>query len=130
MHWSDRYLGVPYVAGAHDCAALAQQVAGEILGLPVNVPAVRRDGAFGRSAQIQAHRDELAERVADPVDGHPVLMVCRGRLQHIGVACRLAGEWWVLHADEDFGAVIRQRLRDLPPAGIKVEGFYRWKTIT
>ena len=72
---------------------------------------------------------KLAERVAEPVDGHPVLMVCRGRLQHIGVACRLAGEWWVLHADEDFGAVIRQRLRDLPPVGIKVEGFYRWKTI-
>lgn len=126
MHWSERYIGQPYIRGDQDCAALAERVAREVLGIDVQVPAQRGQGAFARSAQIEREKFDVAERVDEPIDGQPVIMICCGRAQHIGVMCDLGGEWWVLHADEGFGAVIRQRLRDLAPGGIRVEGFYRW----
>lgn len=74
-----------------------------------------------------AHRGEFAEQIDEPVEGHPVLLRSRGDLFHIGVMCRLANEWWVLHADKGFGAVIRQPLRRMLMVDYKLEGFYQWK---
>lgn len=126
-HWSDNYVGRDYVAGRQDCAALAETVAREVLGMVVALPGERRGGVFGPAAQIARHKANVAERIDAPHDGQPVLLIARGRLQHIGVMCHLAGEWWVLHADQAAGFVVRQRLRDLPRHGYTVEGFYRWK---
>uniref|UniRef100_UPI003F79B57F hypothetical protein n=2 Tax=Chromobacteriaceae TaxID=1499392 RepID=UPI003F79B57F len=89
-------------------------------------PGERRPGPFGRNALIQQHQQALARRIDEPLEAQPVLLLCRGRAQHIGVMCQLAGEWWVLHADEAAGFVLRQRLRDLPRQGYQVEGFYEW----
>ncbi|MGR2664265.1 hypothetical protein ACUXVY_21980 [Chromobacterium haemolyticum] len=126
MHWSDRYVGQDYVADTADCAVLAGTVAREVLGLDVRLPGERRPGPFGRNALIQQHQDAFARRVDAPADAQPVLLIARGRAQHIGVMCHLAGEWWVLHADEAAGFVVRQRLRDMPRQGYQVEGFYEW----
>lgn len=127
MHWSDKYVGLPYVAETGDCAALAEKVARQEFGqspqLPVSHAVTLRD----QSAQILEHRDELAERIEGPVDGCPALFIGRGRLCHIGVMCWLAHEWWVLHADQSAGAVIRQRLRDVTRIHYRLEGFYQWK---
>ncbi|SOE48112.1 hypothetical protein ODI_R1242 [Orrella dioscoreae] len=41
--------------------------------------------------------------------------------------CWLAGEWWVLHADQSAGSVLRQRLRDVTRLHFQLEGFYAWK---
>ncbi|MGL6046621.1 MAG: hypothetical protein ACRC02_09175, partial [Vogesella sp.] len=72
-----------------------------------------------------------AERVPSPLDGHPVLMLARGRLQHIGVACDIGGTWYVLHADDGFGEVIRRPLRQREGVHFVddcvIEGFYKWK---
>lgn len=125
MHWSDPYVGMEYEVDGLNCAALAEQVAGEVLGLEVCLPGKHQKTPYGRNAQIASHKDQFARQVAEPVDGHPVLLLARGRLQHIGVMCWIAGEWWVLHADEGFGEVVRQRLRSL--SGYEVEGFYQWK---
>ncbi|WP_374419469.1 hypothetical protein [Chromobacterium sp.] len=124
MHWSDPYVGLEYVADGLNCAVLAERVASEVLGLVVRLPGSHPRTPFGRNALIARHKDRLARPVAAPLDGHPVLLLARGRLQHVGVMCWIAGEWWVLHADEGFGAVVRQRLRAL--AGYQVEGFYQW----
>ncbi|POB00168.1 hypothetical protein C2134_02955 [Chromobacterium sinusclupearum] len=126
MHWSDRYVGLDYVADTADCAVLASTVARDVLGREIELPGERRPGPFGRNALIQQHRQELARRIDEPMEAQPVLLISRGRAQHIGVMCRLAGEWWVLHADEAAGFVLRQRLRDLPRQGYQVEGFYEW----
>jgi len=128
MHWSDNYIGHDYVAGEYDCASLAETVARDVLGIAVMLPREHADTPFGRNAQIAAERGHLAESVADPIEGHPVLLAARGRLQHIGVMAKLAGEWWVLHADEGAGFVVRQRLRELGRHGYTVEGYYRWRT--
>lgn len=127
MHWSDRYVGLPYVPETGDCAALAAKVSHEVFGKVPPMPSSHAVGLRDQTAQIIEHRDELADRVEHPTDGCPALFVGRGRLCHIGVMCWLAGEWWVLHADQSAGAVLRQRLRDLTRLHWKLEGYYRWK---
>ncbi len=127
MHWSDKYLNQPYVAETGDCAAFAERVASEHLGIVLGLPDGHATALRAQAAQIVAHRGEFAEPVAEPVEGHPVLLRARGDLFHIGVMCQLANEWWVLHADKGFGAVIRQPLRRMLMVDYKLEGFYRWK---
>lgn len=127
MHWSDRYIGLPYIPETGDCAALAARVSREIFGKEPPLPVSHATTLREQSAQILGYRDELAERIDGPVDGTPVLFIGRGRLCHIGVMCWIAGEWWVLHADQSAGMVVRQRLRDLTRLHFKLEGFYRWK---
>lgn len=127
MHWSDKYVGLPYVAETGDCAALAERVAIAEFGVFPNVPSSHASTLRDQTAQILEHRDELAERVETPTDGCPALFIGRGRLCHIGVMCWLAHEWWVLHADQSAGAVIRQRLRDMTRIHFRLEGYYKWK---
>lgn len=128
MHWSDRYLNRPYVPQVGDCAALAALVAREVLGIVPDLPDSHEDTLRAQAAQIARVKADFADRVGQPVEGHPVLLTSRGDLFHIGVMCQLAGEWWVLHADKSFGAVIRQRLRAMTMIDYKIEGFYRWKS--
>lgn len=127
MHWSDKYVGLPYVPETGDCAALAERVARQEFGQSPQLPVVHAVTLRDQSAQILDHRDELAERIDEPVDGCPALFIGRGRLCHIGVMCWLAHEWWVLHADQTAGSVIRQRLRDVTRIHFRLEGYYRWK---
>ncbi|RSE91447.1 hypothetical protein [Achromobacter aegrifaciens] len=128
MHWSDRYLNLPYIPETGDCAAIAALIAREILGINADIPGSHEVTLRAQAAQIARVKSDYAERVDEPVEGHPVLLLSRGDLFHIGVMCRLAGEWWVLHADKTFGAVIRQRLRFMTMIDYKIEGFYRWKS--
>lgn len=127
MHWSDKYVGLPYVPETGDCAALAAMVSAKEFGMAPNIPSSHALTLRDQTTQILAHRDELAERIESPFDGCPALFIGRGRLCHIGVMCWLAHEWWVLHADQTAGAVIRQRLRDMTRIHFKLEGYYKWK---
>lgn len=130
-HWSDAYVGREYSADDFDCSDLAQTVASEVLGRTVHLPPHHARTPFGRNVQIRAYRDDLAARVSAPSDGHPVVLLARGRMQHLGVMCWIGGAWWVLHADDGFGEVIRQRLRRGNGVdsvdGCVVEGYYEWK---
>ncbi|MBV7502109.1 hypothetical protein [Achromobacter sp. ACM05] len=127
MHWSDKYVGVAYVPVTGDCAALAAKVAEAEFGTVPNLPTSHALTLRDQTTQILQHRDELADRIDQPFDGCPALFIGRGRLCHIGVMCWLAHEWWVLHADQTAGSVIRQRLRDMTRIHFKLEGFYKWK---
>lgn len=125
-HWSDAYVGQPYVAGEHDCAALAVQVQREVFGREVLLPAERAHGLRGMSAQIESLKEDYAVRVETPAEGDAVLMVGRGHLDHIGLYCLIDGVPYVLHAMKKSGQVVRHRLRELLDQGLKVEAFYRW----
>lgn len=127
MHWSDKYVGLPYVPETGDCAALAARVSAEQFGVAPQLPTSHAATLRDQSAQIIEHRDELAARIEVPFDGCPALFIGRGRLCHIGVMCWIAHEWWVLHADQTAGAVIRQRLRDMTRIHFRLEGYYKWK---
>lgn len=127
MHWSDKYVGLPYIPDTGDCAALAVRVAREVFGLSPQIPHSHAVGLRAQAAQIMACRDDVAARVEEAREGCPALFVGRGRVCHVGVMCWLAGEWWVLHADQTAGSVLRQRLRDVTRIHFQLEGFYAWK---
>lgn len=127
MHWSAQYVGLPYVPDEHDCAALAERVQREVFGRDVHLPKERADGLRGLTQQIEALKLDYAERTETPVDGDAVLMVGRGRLDHIGVYCLIGGQPYVLHAMRRVGSVCLHRIRELHELGLTVEGYYRWK---
>lgn len=126
MHWSDRYLGMTYVAVENDCAELAARVQREVFGRDVCVPSDRAASSFGRTVQIETLKFDYGVPTDLPADGDAVLMMSRGRLRHLGVYC-LIDEPWVLHALVKPGSVVRTRIRELNQRFLKVEGYYRWK---
>lgn len=127
-HWSDRYVGLPYIEQTGDCAALAERVAREVFGLTIGLPTSHATTYREQAKQILELRDDYAVKIDEPFDGCPVLFIGRGRLCHIGVMCFIGYDWWVLHADQSSGYVVRQRLRDVTRIHFKLEGYYRWKT--
>lgn len=127
QHWSDTYLGLPYIMGEFDCANLAANVQREIYGREIALPRDRAHNLFDISAQIDDLKSDYAERTESPQDGDAVLMIGRGRLNHIGVVALINGECWVLHAMRNAGQVVRHRVRDLAAVNLTVEGYYRWK---
>ena len=128
-HWSDNYIGDPYIHGEADCARLFCRVSAEVFNrqIPDEAGMERAVSRLGRAMQMDSAVSVLGEQVAIPNEGDAVLMVCCGRLSHIGVYCVVDGESSVLHAMENAGMVVRHRLRDLPRVGLTIEGFYRWK---
>lgn len=126
MHWSDKYVGIPYIPETGDCAVLAVRVAKEVFGKDISLPVSHAATIRAQAKQINDLKDDYAERIDAPVDGQPVLLVGRGHSCHIGIMCWIAGEWWVLHANQSFQFVTRERLRDITRIHYRVEGFYKW----
>lgn len=127
IHWSDKYVGEPYVPTVGDCAALAARVNKEQFNKLPDLPNSHASTLREQSKQIVDLKEDLAVKIDQPFDGCPVLFVGRGRLCHIGVMCWIVNDWWVLHADQTVGFVVRQRLRDMTRLHYRIEGFYQWK---
>lgn len=129
MHWSDSYIGDPYILGDADCARLIARVRKEVYELPVpsDVEVDRAASRLGRAAQMSDLVGVYGQRTEEPEEGDVVLMICRSRPSHVGVYCIVDNEPCVLHAMENAGMVVRHRLRDLPKVFLTVEGFYKWK---
>jgi phosphatidylserine/phosphatidylglycerophosphate/cardiolipin synthase-like enzyme len=132
QHWSQRYVGRPYIEGEFDCGELARTVQREVFGREIALPTER--GYMGKkgaekframAAQIDTEKTRIAERTEAPQEGDAVLLVARGYLQHVGVYC-LIGEPWVLHAADTARQVLLARVRELAAKGLRVEGYYRW----
>lgn len=129
MHWSDTYIGEPYVAGDADCARLIARVRQEVYKLPVpnDVEVNRAASRLGRMAQMSDLVEMYGQCTDTPEEGDVVLMMCRARPSHVGVYCIVDNEPCVLHAMENAKMVVRHRLRDLHKVLLTVEGFYKWK---
>jgi hypothetical protein len=127
MHWSDRYVGLPYIAESGDCAALAARVAKEVLRIDCVLPTSHAATLRAQAEQIMEYRDSLATPIAHPLDAQPALFVGRGRTCHIGVVCLIDSQVWILHADQGSGFVVRERLQIMTqPHRFQLEGFYKW----
>lgn len=97
-HWTDRYVGLPYVEGECDCASLTERVQREQFGREIALPSARADNHRGWSEQIRQHRDDYVLPTRAPVEGDLVLMIGRGYLNHIGTLVLVEGVHYVLHA--------------------------------
>ena len=126
-HWSDKYLGEPYVKQTGDCAAFVQRVTRAEFGFDPPIPLSHADTLREQAKQIHSTKEDLAVKIDQPFEGCPVILESRGRTSHVGMMCFMVGEWWVLHADQTIGFVVRERLRDITKLRYKVEGFYKWK---
>lgn len=124
-HWSAAYVGLPYERDAFDCAGLVERVLREVFGREIALPKDRAPDVPGLSMQIAERRSEFARRIDSPTDGDGVLMVGRGRVNHIGIYCRI-DEGYVLHNMRNAGQVCLHRVRELDRYALFVEGYYRW----
>lgn len=128
-HWSEKYIGLPYVRGEADCARLLVTVSREQFGVsvPESSEVERAASRLGRAAQMGDGVEAFGVPVDQPREGDAVLMICCGRPSHIGVFCLVDGEPCVLHALENARMVVRHRIRELNRINLVVEGYYRWK---
>jgi len=133
-HWSDKYVGKPYVAEVYDCGEMAREVLQREFHRIVLIPSDRNyAGKEGRekikavAKQILHERDRVGYRTSDPTDGDGVLMFSGSKMMHVGIYCIINGEPWVLHCAERPAQVIKTRVRELEPRGFKLEGYYKWK---
>lgn len=128
-HWSEQYIGSPYVYNKLDCANLVTRVKKEVFNFPVpaEMECKREDSLTARLRQIKHIFDEYGERTDDPQEGDAVLMLFAGRPGHIGVYCLVNKHKCVLHAMESAGMVVLHKISDLERYFLKVEGYYKWK---
>lgn len=128
-HWSERYIGLPYIEGGYNCAELVRQVRAEVFGHAVLYPAEQPTDYRGQARML---RDELPRHVVAlgptqaPADGDGVVLIARGYPEHIGIYCLINAEPYVLHNYIRGGMVVLHRVSDLPAQAIKLEGVYRW----
>ncbi|WP_254926177.1 hypothetical protein [Bordetella genomosp. 11] len=118
---------MPYIVESGDCAALAARVAKDVLGISCQLPTSHALTLREQAKQIMDYRDSLAVRIARPLDAQPALFIGRGRTCHIGVACLIESQVWILHADQGARFVVRERLQNMTqPHRFQLEGFYQW----
>ncbi len=132
-HWSDKYLGRPYLRGEFDCADLVVEVAQAEFGRAVALPS-HEEGVRARDRQIEQLTGELGRRLSNatgeaPRDGDIALMKAAGRRlslgHHIGVVAVLPLATCVLHCLAGMG-VARHPIDCLAERQLTLTGFYRW----
>lgn len=124
-HWAEAYVGTPY--SEFDCAELCKKVHLEQFNNKLSLPTYRPSNLKKISGLISELQDDFAEKVSTPVEGDGVLMIGRGRLNHIGIACYINGQLYVLHAMRNIGMAVLHNVNSLKNVGIEIEGYYRWK---
>lgn len=123
-HWSDSYVGRPYVVNEFDCAELAATVRREVFGDEVSLP-TRVAGRERKNLQVEQCLADYGVETMAPEDGDAVLLKYGARW-HIGVYCRIGGGAFVLHGLKSAGQVVLHRLTALRALGYRIEGYYRW----
>ena len=120
-HWTERWIGTPWVAGETDCWNFARAVWAAEFGL--DVPAIAYAGGPVEARRQFAGAAELgAWRLTGlPEEGDAVLMAMGPRPCHVGI--------WVapdrvLHSVEGTGAVCTPR-GALAGMGYRIVGLYR-----
>ena len=120
-HWTEKYIGRPWIQNIHDCTDLVLQVQRLEFGRIITEPRGARDS---RKAALAAIRSKARRLLAGdvPRDGDVVLM--RALDWHLGVWCDPAGRPSVLHCARTTGTVLTP-IDAVATAGMMVEGIYR-----
>ena len=124
-HWAESYVGIPYTEC--DCAQLCVRIQKDLYDKLIGLPTGRPTGLRAVSDTILELQDDFATQVSVPEEGDAVLMIGRGRLNHIGIVCFINGQEHVLHAMRNVGMTCLHRTHALKSVGLSVEGYYRWK---
>jgi hypothetical protein len=120
-HWTQAYVGLPYIMGVGECGHRAALVWRERFGFEVEAAP-----AFGdMEAAQKLIRAKLAgpdwSAVRQPAEGDAVIMWKGPRIAHVGVWVE-GGH--VLHCTRAQGMVLTAE-EDLPAQGFRVFGYFR-----
>jgi len=127
-HWTEKYVGKPYIKNEYDCTHLVLQVLQNEFGFTHELPTERVDSPFGLSALIDRYKEELAVKLDKPQEGAVVLLKCRGRINHIGIYTVINRVKYIIHNLKPTGCVCIHKLREMKKYGMEVEGFYTFQT--
>lgn len=127
MHWTDDFVGKPYIPDQYDCVHLVVDVQKQVYGKDIEIPVEREEHVFLLSKQIDQHLETFYEQVEVPQEGDMVLMKCKGRLNHTGVYVVINGVAYVLHNLRSIMSVALHKVRELEKYGVVVDSYYRVK---
>ncbi len=124
--WPVKYIGLPWIAGEHDCWGFARRVWRDELGLDVEVVDVDAASALSVMREIR-DGDQLCkwERIEKPEEWCGVLMGKSERPSHVGVWSGVDGGK-ILHSVHGAGVIFTNET-GLALMGYRVLGFYRRK---
>ena len=137
-HWTEAWLGRPWVAGKYDCADFVAEVLRVEFGRALDLPVRAESGSGaptgatvrGWDRQIATLKGDFALPTTAPRDGDGVLMVAKGarrlRRYHLGLWAGVGGVAHVLHCQEAAGSILHP-IRDLSLRALELEGIYRWR---
>lgn len=130
MNWSCKYIGLSY--DDYNCAEFVKLVLKKELKIDLMFP-------FDMPVRIDKQSDEIKKQlkyyvddtpIEKPVDFDMVVMSARKRFCHIGLFVRINGQAYVLHLIGTLALSSLHRIVDLNRIGVKLEGFYKWKSFT
>lgn len=121
-HWAHRYLGLPYILGAGECAHRASLVWHQVFGWDVPVPAAHGNLRLGHRMLRAALASGHWARVEAPQEGDGVAMWKGDIVCHIGVWVEGG---FVLHCTRAEGMVLTP-VGELEAQGFRVFGCFRW----
>ena len=127
MHWSTRWLGLPYVRRRYECGEFVVDVQIREFGRALALP--RAHSVRERDRLVLALQGELAVATPAPAEGDGVLMRARGRRSgvghHLGVWCAPPGGPHVLHLTPGLGSCLHA-IASLLERDLELVGVYRW----
>jgi len=130
IHWTDKYVGIPFTYYQFDCAVLAERVQREVFGRTFGVPSERWYSSAEGRMKLKHMADQinksmyLVDKVDKPQEGDLILMRVLGRDMHIGVYTVVRGIPHVLHVLEKQQSVLQQ-LHIVEAKGFRIVGYYR-----
>lgn len=121
-----KYIGIPYSKA--NCADLALMIQKNEFGKEyIDYEKPESTSPFGYCRAVKKNIPNYLEERLIPINGCAVLLVCRGRLSHIGTYLNMNKTDYVIHTSERFKSSIMTPLHDLKKFGIEIQGFYSWK---
>lgn len=121
-HWTERWIGRPWIAGQEECWDFLRRVSAEEFGRTIPaLPVLAADPRAVRRAFETGAERAAWEETARPVDGDAVLMAAGRRPCHVGL---FVAPGRVLHSVEGAGAILTP-LAALDRLGYRVVGIYR-----
>lgn len=125
-HWAHRFVGLPYILGAGECAHRAALVWRQVFGWEVEVPAAHGNLRLGQRMIRAALASGRWARVEAPREGDGVAMWKGDLVCHVGVWVEGGpGGGSVLHCTRAEGTVLTP-VEELEAQGFRVFGCFRW----
>ena len=129
MHWTEGYVGKPYVLGEYECGDMVAEVVFKRLGKEIELPSeqVWRGTSPGKVIDLAS---DFAVKVSTPAECDAVLMKIEGRKReigsHVGLHVLVGAERWVLHNIRGFGVLFHPE-GHCARLGLTVTGYFTWR---